>query len=98
MKYRTDRIETNENDQQTGYIDWIGGPTISKVQAVCPDGRTRWAYITGEPLTWFSLPAYVNNGGAGRVVGFVTTDDGIWRFNAQTDSAPNEWRPTKREA
>lgn len=95
MKYRTDRYETNEHGQSIGYVDWIGGPTISRVQAVCPDGLTRWAHVTGEPLTWFSLPAYVNNGAQGRISGWIGTDDGLWQFHSHTDQEPIDWRPTK---
>jgi hypothetical protein len=95
MKYRTDRYETNEHGQHIGYVDWIGGPTISKVQAACPDGLTRWAHITGEPDTWFSIPAYVNNGSRGRITGWVGTDDGLWQFHPHTDQLPIDWRPTK---
>ena len=80
MKYRVDRIETNEHGQQIGYTDWIGGPTVAKVEAGCPDGRTRWAYVTGEPDTWFSLPAYVNHGRR-KVRGWLGTTDGRWEFN-----------------
>lgn len=98
MKYRTDRIEATEQGQQVGYTDWIGGPTISKVQAVCPDGRTRWAHVTGEPCTWFSLPAYVNNGASGRVTGWIGTDDGVWFFRTHTSQGEISWRPTRGEA
>jgi hypothetical protein len=95
MKYRTDRYETNEHGQSIGYVDWIGGPTISRVQAVCPDGLTRWAHVTGEPDTWFSLPAYVNNGGQGRITGWIGTDEGVWHFHPYTCQLPITWRPTK---
>lgn len=97
MRYRTDRIETTEQGQQIGYVDWLGGPTISRVYAVCPDGLSRWAHVTGEPDTWFSLPAYVNNGGAGRVTGYLTTTDGTWEFRAHTSQQPITWRPTRRK-
>jgi hypothetical protein len=96
MRYRTDRIETTEQGQRVGYVDWIGGPTITKVHAICPDGQSRWAHVTGEPCTWFSLPAYVNNGGAGRVTGWLGTDDGVWTFHPHTDQQPIAWRPTRK--
>jgi hypothetical protein len=96
MRYRTDRIETTEQGQRVGYVDWIGGPTITKVYAICPDGQSRWAHVTGEPCTWFSLPAYVNNGGAGRVTGWLGTDDGVWTFHPHTDRQPIAWRPTRK--
>ena len=94
MKYRTDRIE-EQNGQQIGYTDWIGGPTISKVHANCPDGQRRWAHITGEPDTFFSIPAYVNNGSAGRIQGWIGSEDGIYYFRADTDNEPQQWRPVR---
>lgn len=96
MRYRTDRIETTGHGQRIGLAGWIGGPTISRVHAVCPDGLSRWAHVTGEADTWFSLPAYVNNGAAGRVTGYLTTDDGRWLFRAHTTQEPIQWRPTRK--
>ena len=68
-RYRTDRIETLANGQAVGYCDWMGGPTISKVFADCPDGLRRWAHVSGVPDAWFSIPAQVANGSAGTVRG-----------------------------
>ena len=95
MRYRTDRTETTDQGQKIGYADWMGGPTISKVWADCPDGLRRWAHVTGEALTWFSLPAYVNNGKAGRVVGWLGCDDGLYQFHPYKDNLPAVWRPTR---
>lgn len=91
MKYRTDRIVRNEHGQLVGYVDWIGGPTLSRVSAVCPDGDTRWAHVTGEPDTFFSIPAYVNNGANGRVAGWIGHEDGHWRFYTSLDRQPADW-------
>ena len=96
-RYRTDRTELNEHGQLIGYTDWIGGPSISKVQADCPDGRQRWAYVTGEPDTWFSLPAFVNNGKA-KVTGWIGTDEGHWIFHPHTDQEPIQWKAAKRNS
>ena len=95
MKYRTDRIETTDQGQQIGYVDWMGGPTISKVYADCPDGLRRWAHVTGEADTWSSLPAYVNNGRAGRVKGWIGSEEGKFYFRPYAENAPQTWRPTR---
>lgn len=92
MKYRTDRIVRNEHGQLVGYTDWIGGPTISRVSAVCPDGNTRWAHVSDEPDTYFSIPAYVNNGANGRVAGWIGHEDGRWHFYARSDQKPVAWK------
>jgi hypothetical protein len=97
MKYRTDRIE-EEDGFFIGYTDWMGGPTISKVHAVCPDGNRRWCHVTGVPDTWFSMPAYCNNGKRGKVKGFLTKDNSVWQFipYAYVDQHPIEWRPVAK--
>jgi len=95
-RYRTDRTETNEHGQTLGFADWIGGPTLSKVTAACPDGRRRWAYVTGEPQTWFSLPAYVNNGKA-KVTGWLGCEDGLYTFHPHTDQQPIAWKQPRQQ-
>lgn len=90
--YRCDRSETTEHGQTLWFTDWMGGPTLAKVEgAICPDGRRRIAYVTGEPLTYFALPAFVNNGKE-KVRGHVWHEDGEgYRFSAFADSAPTDW-------
>lgn len=98
MKYRTDRVVRLKNDQLVGYAEWMGGPTVSRVTALCPDGYERWAHVTGEPDTWFSLPAYVNNGSKGKIFGHIQQDDGLWVFIPTKGKEPNRWitpRPPK---
>lgn len=84
--YRIDRYETNEHDpeQQLGFCDWIGGPTLSNVKGAIVAGSEppvrRAARITGEPLHAFALPARASIGG--RIVqGALSCDDGVYRFH-----------------
>jgi hypothetical protein len=70
----------------------MGGPTISKIDgARCPDGKNRTAFVSGEADTFFSLPAYVHHKSR-RIKGFLTTEDGVWRFHS-TELAPHEVLP-----
>jgi hypothetical protein len=80
LKYRVDYEVTTENSQTIGYTDWIGGPTIARIKgALCSDGSVRTAYVTGEPSTWFSIPARVNVGKKS-YNGTIVNEDGIYRF------------------
>lgn len=58
----------------------------NRLPALCRDGVTRSAVITGHPDTWFSLPAAVQVSVAGKrrtVAGFLTHDmDGKVCFRA----------------
>lgn len=102
MKYRTDRIE-KEDGFLIGYTDWMGGPTISKVHAVCEDGNRRWCHVVSEPDTFFSIPAYTNNGKHGKVKGYLTMEQGeygryVWKFvvTKHNNKLPIEWRPVSK--
>lgn len=57
-----------------------------RLPAVCRDGVTRSAVITGQAETWFSLPAAVQVTVAGKrrtVAGFLSHDvNGVRRFHA----------------
>ena len=89
QKYRADRVyEKTTNGAVAWCADWMGGPTVSLVRN-CPvswhaPGATVTAYVTGEPDTWFSIPAVCSYRGA-RVRGFLTRtkDDGGWMFHAE---------------
>jgi hypothetical protein len=97
--YRRDRIEINEHKQEVAYTDWMGGPDLAAIGgAICDDGQRRNAYITGEPNTSFSVPAYVNNGKNGRVKGYISAnDEGAYTFNAYyVDEKPYKWLPVSR--
>lgn len=51
--------------------------------ALCSDGKRRTARVTGEPDTFFSLPARVKVRGR-TVTGFLTVD--------RSDPSVREWR------
>jgi hypothetical protein len=81
LKFRVDR-ETTENGQILGWTDWIGGASLARVKGcVCSDGVTRIAYVTGEPLDYWSLPGRVNVGKQS-VKGAIwyDEDEGVWKF------------------
>jgi hypothetical protein len=80
LKYRVDFEETTEFGQTLGFAKWCGGPTLSRVkEAICKDGKKRIAYVTGDPLTYFSLPARVNVGKKS-IRGSLYLDDGVYHF------------------
>lgn len=77
------------------------GPWASLVGArrvLCPDGKRRYAVVTGEPDTFFSVPARVTVAGRS-VSGFVATDnDQDVCFTANPDGKNAallpDWPPT----
>jgi len=78
QKYRADSSRAQDDGANLWFADWIGGPTLSKIancrlEALAGNMR-RTVYITGEPDTWFSIPAICKLMGC-RVKGYVTTDD-----------------------
>lgn len=78
QRYRAD-ISAKQADGATVWCtQWLGGPTLAKVvncrlENLAGDMR-RTVYITGEPNTWFSIPAVCKVAGC-RVKGYVTNDD-----------------------
>lgn len=50
-------------------------------KALCSDGKRRYVRITSEPDTFFSVPGSVKVKGR-TVSGFVTCDDGDYKFHA----------------
>lgn len=82
LKYRVGFEETNEHDQIIVRIRWIGGSSLARIKgAVCDDGQRRTAYITGEPDTFYSIPARVNDGWLRSITGWLGCEDGLWRFH-----------------
>ena len=88
---RIDRYETIGHGQEIGYADWMGGPTISNVRNTRVIGKSgrdtglrRAARVTGEPLSWFSLPAVITYKGK-RVKGCLSSNDGVWEFKVTDD-------------
>ena len=85
-RYRCDVAQTNEHGQTAYYARWLGGHTLAKVRnAVCPDGTRRMAYATGEPDSYFSIPARIRVRGT-IARGFLSLEDGRWLFTP-TDPA-----------
>lgn len=83
LKFRVDTEETNIYDQTIGRTVWMGGRTLARVKgAICDDGQRRTAYVTGEPDTWFSVPARVNVGKRS-VTGWLGCEDGLYRFHGK---------------
>ncbi len=78
QKYRADECKRQDDGAKVWHANWIGGPMISKIEncrlvTLAGDMR-RTVYITGEPDTWFSIPAVCKIQGC-RVRGYVTSDD-----------------------
>jgi hypothetical protein len=82
---RIDRYETNPNDsqQQLGYADWLGGPTLSNVKGAIVSGTTerRAARVTGEPLHAFALPASASINGKTVNGALSCNGDGVYIFH-----------------
>jgi hypothetical protein len=78
QKYRADHAEKAPDGSIAWYSDWMGGPSLAKVDNCRLDNMAgamrRTVYITGEPDTWFSIPAVCSLAGV-RVKGYVTGDD-----------------------
>lgn len=83
QKFRADECrERSANGAREWVANWMGGPTLSKVEdCPCEDGKARTVYITGQPCTWFSVPAATRVRGQ-YVSGFVTYDDAGPKFVA----------------
>ena len=83
------------------YADWCAQVRLGVRKALCADGVRRYARITGEADTWFSLPAQVQVRAGGRrvtVTGFVTLDSCNEDIEFTANSAgrnghllPNNW-------
>jgi hypothetical protein len=78
QKYRADKSKVQQDGAKLWFADWIGGPTLSKIENCRYEnmhGDMRGTvYITGEPDTFFSQPAVTSIKGC-RVRGYVTSDD-----------------------
>jgi hypothetical protein len=79
QKYRADKSETQDDGAIVWRAEWMGGRTLAKIEncrliTIAGDMR-RTVYLTGEPDTYFSIPAVCKIQGA-RVTGYVTSDDG----------------------
>lgn len=85
MRYRRDYSERQLDGSHCWYARWMGGRTLAAVTNcdVRPGGREmglRYSVeVTGEPDTWFSIPAVTRIGGK-RITGYLTYNDGIIHF------------------
>lgn len=78
QKYRADSHETQADGAKLWFANWMGGPSLSKIE------NCRWAtlqgepritaYIRGEADTYFSIPAACHYLGK-TLKGYVTNDD-----------------------
>lgn len=79
QKYRADSKSTQPDGAVVWRSKWLGGPSLAKIdncrlESLAGDMR-RTVYLTGEPDTFFSVPAVCRLAGC-RVRGYVTIDDG----------------------
>lgn len=79
QKYRADKAEKQPDGAIVWRTEWMGGPTLARIdncrlENLAGDMR-RTVYITGEPDTYFSVPAVCRIAGC-RVRGYVTNADG----------------------
>lgn len=81
QRYRADESRQEKGDVVAWYARWMGGLTLAKlVNCPTPHGR-RTVYITGEPDTYFTIPATCRVQGR-TVKGYVTCEDEQWEFRA----------------
>lgn len=78
QKYRADTSETQTDGAIAWLTQWMGGSSLSKIvncrlENLVGDMR-RTVYATGEPDTWFSVPAATRIMGC-RVNGYITADN-----------------------
>lgn len=77
QKYRADISETQADGAVVWSADWMGGPTLAKIVNCrlenLAGNMRRTVYITGDPDTYFSIPAVCKLMGC-RIKGYVTGD------------------------
>jgi len=84
QKYRADiQGETKLNGSIPFYASWMGGPSLALIR-LCPidmpETSPRTVYITGEPDTYFSIPAAITVKRK-TVKGFVMCDEQGYTFH-----------------
>lgn len=80
-RFRRDTKEVNEFGQTLHYAIWMGGPTLSAIGGCRCADKPRMVEISGQPDTFFSIPAKVKVKGK-TVSGFVMVMEGCWSFYA----------------
>lgn len=84
MRYRCDKSVPQADGAVCWYAEWMGGPTLAKIENcrlvnLAGDMR-RTVTITGDPDSYFSIPAECSIAGI-KVRGYVTGgDDGCTVF------------------
>lgn len=77
QKYRTDISKPQSDGATVWYARWLGGDTIAKINNCRLDNLAgdirRTVYSTGEPDTFFSIPAVCRLAGC-YVKGYITGD------------------------
>lgn len=83
QKYRADRSRLESDGSVSWIAEWIGGPTLAKINNCRINGfdRRLTVYVTGEADTWFSLPAATRCKGR-YVKGYITSDEQGYIFHA----------------
>lgn len=89
QKFRADEAgEKRKNGSVPWYTRWMGGPTLALIRD-CPVVRgvgsagklgVRTVYVSGEPLTFFSIPGACRIGGKD-VRGWIGSDDEGYVFH-----------------
>jgi hypothetical protein len=79
--YKADSYTLTEHGQLIGYSPFPMASIVSIKNCLCDDGVRRFARITGEPDSFFSIPARVKAKGK-TVSGYATMDNGEWLFHA----------------
>lgn len=83
QKYRADVSETQSDGAVVWFAEWMAGRTMARINNcrlnLAGDMRAT-VYITGEPDTYFSIPAVCRIFGC-RVKGYVTSEDGLLIFH-----------------
>jgi len=75
QKFRFDKEGTKHPNGSIELItQWMGGPTLAGVKNCPTEFGPRMVYITGEPDTFFSIPASCKYKGK-TYKGFVTSDE-----------------------
>jgi hypothetical protein len=101
MRYRIDRREPIADDQIAYYTDWMGGPTLAGIGncriAGLPLGTRYSVRVTGEPGTYFSIPAETTIKGR-RIVGSLSAladfdgDKPAYIFHPHRQGRGRMWR------
>lgn len=83
QRFRADEPDTPKaNGSVMWRTRWIGGPSPALIRQCPTPFGPRTVYITGEPDTFFSIPA-VCTVRRKRVVGYVTRDEHGWNFHSR---------------